>query len=78
MAGIGRITSEAELKTFIEQVVAGIPGQAVGAGIYAGTGSPENVVTAVVGAIYARTDGGIGSTLYIKESGTGNTGWAAK
>lgn len=43
-----------------------------------GVGSPEGVVTAPVGTIYTRTDGGIGSTMYVKESGTGNTGWSAK
>lgn len=43
-----------------------------------GTGSPEGVVTAPVGSLYTRTDGGAGTTLYVKESGTGNTGWAAK
>lgn len=43
-----------------------------------GTGSPEGVVTAPVGSLYTRTDGGAGSTLYVKESGTGNTGWVAK
>lgn len=26
----------------------------------------------------ARTDGGANTTLYVKESGTGNTGWIAK
>lgn len=49
-----------------------------GVNIRAGSGSPESVVTAVVGSMYLRTDGGAGTTLYIKESGTGNTGWAAK
>lgn len=43
-----------------------------------GAGSPESVVTGIVGDIYTRTDGGAGTTLYVKESGTGNTGWAAK
>ena len=43
-----------------------------------GTGSPEGVVTAVVGSMYSRKDGGANTTLYVKESGTGNTGWAAK
>lgn len=42
-----------------------------------GAGSPEGVVTATVGAVYRRTDGGTGTTLYVKESGSGNTGWAA-
>jgi hypothetical protein len=48
------------------------------AGIYTGTGSPLNVVTAGVGTIYLRTDGGTGSTFYVKESGTDATGWVAK
>jgi len=43
-----------------------------------GTGTPESVVTAPVGALYTRQDGGAGTTLYVKESGTGNTGWVAK
>jgi hypothetical protein len=43
-----------------------------------GAGSPEGVVTASVGSLYTRTDGGANTTLYVKESGTGNTGWVAK
>ncbi len=43
-----------------------------------GTGDPEGVITAPAPTLYLRTDGGAGSTLYVKESGTGNTGWAAK
>ena len=42
-----------------------------------GTGSPEGVVTAAVGSVYRRTNGASGTTLYIKESGSGNTGWVA-
>jgi len=42
-----------------------------------GTGSPEGVVAAPVGSLYMRTDGGVNTTLYIKESGIGNTGWVA-
>lgn len=41
-------------------------------------GSPEGVVTAPVGSIYLRSDGGASTTLYVKQSGTGNTGWVAK
>jgi len=41
------------------------------------TGSPEGVYAAGVGSIYHRTNGVPGATIYIKESGTGNTGWAA-
>lgn len=43
-----------------------------------GTGTPEGVLAAPVGSVFHRTDGGAGTCLYIKESGTGNTGWVAK
>lgn len=43
-----------------------------------GSGSPEGVVTAVVGSLYSRTNGGASTTLYVKQSGTGNTGWSPK
>jgi len=43
-----------------------------------GSGTPEGSVTAPVGAVYHRTDGGAGTSFYVKESGTGNTGWVAK
>lgn len=43
-----------------------------------GTGSPEGAVTAYKGSLYLRYDGGAGTCLYVKESGTGNTGWVAK
>lgn len=43
-----------------------------------GTGTPEGVVTANPGSVYTNLSGGAGTTLYIKESGTGNTGWIAK
>lgn len=43
-----------------------------------GTGSPEGVVTAGKGTLYTRTDGGAGTTMYVKETGAGNTGWVAK
>lgn len=42
-----------------------------------GAGSPEAAVTAPIGSEYLRNNGGADTTLYIKESGTGNTGWKA-
>lgn len=42
------------------------------------TGTPEGQVTAPVGSLCTRDDGGANTTLYIKESGAGNTGWVAK
>lgn len=51
---------------------------ASGLNIFEGTGSPENVVTANIGSLFLRRDGGTNTTLYVKESGTGATGWSAK
>lgn len=53
-------------------------GRGFGGRLRWGTGSPQGVVTAPVGTLWLRTDGGASTTLYVKESGTGNTGWVAK
>lgn len=53
-------------------------GGAAGPSWRSGAGSPESAVTAPVGSLYSRTDGGAVTTLYVKESGAGNTGWVAK
>jgi hypothetical protein len=45
---------------------------------YAGAGTPEGAVTANPGSTYMRTNGGAGTSFYVKESGTGNTGWVGK
>lgn len=42
------------------------------------TDTPEAVLIADVGSIAYRTNGGAGTCIYVKESGTGNTGWVAK
>lgn len=50
-----------------------------GAQISTGTGSPQSVVTGSPGDIYLNKSGGAGTTLWVKESGTGtNTGWVGK
>jgi len=46
--------------------------------ITSGSGTPEGVVTAPVGSLFLRTDGGASTSVYVKESGSGNTGWVAK
>lgn len=43
-----------------------------------GLGSPETVYAAPVGSEFLRNNGGASTTYYVKESGTGNTGWIAK
>ncbi len=44
--------------------------------IMSGTGSPEGSVTAPVGSLFLRTDAA--TSLYVKQTGSGNTGWVAK
>jgi hypothetical protein len=45
-------------------------------GVYGGNGSPEGVVIAEPGAIYANYLGGAGQSLWVKESGSGSAiGW---
>lgn len=48
-----------------------------GSNLKSGSGSPEGVVTGIVGDIYQRLNGAENTTLYVKTSGTGNTGWQA-
>ncbi|MFJ7950781.1 hypothetical protein ACIQZG_04535 [Lysinibacillus sp. NPDC096418] len=49
-----------------------------GVRILSGSGAPEGGTVAPVGSLYLRSNGGANTTLYVKESGTGNTGWIAK
>ena len=42
-----------------------------------GNGDPNGVVTAKIGSTYQRADGTAEACLYIKESGSSNTGWVA-
>lgn len=43
-----------------------------------GAGTPEGAITAVVGSTFQRSDGGALTSFYVKETGSGNTGWVAK
>lgn len=44
--------------------------------IFKGTGSPEGIFSSPRGTIFIRTDGGAGTTLYVKETPVGtSTGW---
>lgn len=46
--------------------------------IIAGINTPEGAVTAPVGSLFLRSNGGAGTSLYVKEAGAGNVGWAPK
>ncbi len=48
-----------------------------GAKILSGLNSPEGVLSAAIGSVYLNVGGGTNPKLYIKASGTGNTGWVA-
>jgi len=52
--------------------------QGTDAKIYSGTGDPNGVITAASGSLFLRTDGGAGTSFYIKESDTGSSNWVAK
>lgn len=41
-----------------------------------GTNTPEGAITAPVGSLFLRTDAA--TSLYVKQTGSGNTGWVAK
>jgi hypothetical protein len=43
-----------------------------------GTGTPEAAVPANLGSTFHRANGGAATSFYVKETGTGNTGWVGK
>lgn len=49
-----------------------------GAKMYASNGSPEGVIAAGIGSICINPFGGAGTTFFVKQTGTGNTGWVGK
>jgi hypothetical protein len=69
---LGRLTTDGD----VQQLTGAEVGELLG--IFTGAGTPESVVAAPVGSLYLRTDGSTSTTLYVKTSGTGNTGWTAK
>jgi hypothetical protein len=52
-------------------------GEAAGCISRIGRGSPQGVVAAAPGSDWRNLDGGAGSTYWIKQTGTGATGWVA-
>lgn len=57
-----------------------IDGNAGGAAVYSVNATPEGAIAAPVGSIALRdrAGGGVGTTFYVKESGSSSTGWVAK
>lgn len=50
----------------------GLPGD------YVCQGTPESMVAAPIGSTARRLDGGAGTSFYVKQTGTGSTGWVGK
>lgn len=68
------ITVDANTIVLQKPVVIRGPLNLNGITIFTGTGNPDGVVTANVGSVFLRLDSGF-ANLYMKEIGTGNTGW---
>lgn len=70
------VNTQATIGQFTRLILGGLAGAGT-VDIRTGTGSPESVVTGTIGDLFLRTDGSTATTLYVKEVGTGSTGWAA-
>jgi hypothetical protein len=55
--------------------IIGWNGGTFGSQLLTGIGTPEAAITARIGSMYLNRSGGDSTTVYYKESGTGNTGW---
>ena len=73
-------TSEgvAEINRMLKFLHDAISGDGVSQKVYNGVGSPEGVVVAQPGSIYMNLSGGAGTSVYVKETGSGSSGWVAK
>lgn len=67
----------AQLNIMLQALFDNMPGDGNTVQDLSGYGSPESVVTASIGSTYRRVDGGVDTSIYIKSTGTGNTGWVA-
>lgn len=71
---IGSLSSEGDLRRFVENVLDGVPKPAEH--VLLGAGSPEGVVTADPSMLYRRADApDADHAIYFKGTGSGNTGW---
>lgn len=53
-------------------------GTSLAPGVFVCQGTPEGMITAPIGSTAHRLDGGAGTSFYVKQSGTANTGWVGK
>lgn len=71
------LRNDARVRTFVVDRPTGNMTLAAGSKVINGSGNPEGAVAAPPGSMFLNANGNTGSeyALYIKESGTGNTGW---
>lgn len=67
-----------ELNRILNFLLQEVPSDGNDRRVIQGYGTPENNISAGIGSIYMRLDGGASTSLYVKESGTSDTGWVAK
>jgi hypothetical protein len=76
----GTLVFDSASSSYAPNISMGVGEVVMGNGVrwLSGAGSPEGAVTAPPGSLYTNTSGGSSTTLYAKESGSGNTGWVAR
>lgn len=67
----------AQLNSILQKITNNIAGDTDQVRVFTCIGTPEGQITASVGSLAMRSDGGSGTSVYAKESGSGNTGWVA-
>jgi hypothetical protein len=72
-----RSSGELRLQSEDGQVRIGSAAESVGIVSAIGHGTPEGVLAAPAGSDYRNLDGGAGATFWIKQAGSGTTGWLA-
>ena len=72
---IGTADGVKTLNESLENLSNSVGGDGETVKVFDGFGTPESTVTAGIGSLYMRKDGTFGTSIYIKESGTGATGW---
>lgn len=65
------------LNSLLSQLSQNIAGDTENVRVFQGVGTPEASIAAGVGSLYMRTDGSTDTSIYRKESGSGDTGWVA-
>lgn len=66
------------LNQMLRTIFENLPGDTQTIKDLTGYGTPQGNIAAGVGSTYRRIDGGANTSFYVKESGSGLTGWVAK